>query len=57
MASRIGRREFLKDGAALGAAAVLGKGNLNELAREKSVVAVGVGGDPGKATLGAVKLL
>jgi len=57
MASRIGRREFLKDGAALGVTAVLGKGNLNELAREKSVVAVGVGGDPGKATLGAVKLL
>ena len=57
MAVRIGRREFLKDGAALGVTAVLGKGNLNELAREKSVVAVGVGGDPGKATLGAVKLL
>jgi uncharacterized protein (DUF362 family) len=57
MASRIGRREFLKDGAALGAAAVLGKGNLNELAREKSVVAVGVGGDPEKAVFGAVKLL
>jgi len=57
MAVGIGRREFLKDGAALGAAAVLGKGNLNELAREKSVVAVGVGGDPEKAVLGAVKLL
>ena len=57
MAVRIGRREFLKGGAALGVSAALGKGNLTELAREKSVVAVGVGGDPGKATLGAVKLL
>jgi uncharacterized protein (DUF362 family) len=57
MASRIGRREFFKRGAALGAAAVLGKSNLNELAREKSVVAVGVGGDPEKAVFGAVKLL
>jgi len=57
MAVRIGRREFLKGGAALGFAAALGKGNLTELSREKSMVGVGMGGDPGKATRGALKLL
>jgi len=57
MAAGIGRREFLKRGAALGVSAALGKGNLAELSRGKSVVAVGVGGNPEKAALGVVKLL
>lgn len=57
MAGRIGRREFLKRGAALGVSAAVRRGNLTELSGGKSVVAVGVGGDPEKAVLGAVKLL
>jgi hypothetical protein len=40
MAVRIGRKAFLRGGAALGLTAALGNGNLIELARERSVVAV-----------------
>ena len=57
MAARIGRREFLKDGAALYVAATLDKSSITGLSQEKSVIAVGMGGDPGEATFGAVKLL